>query len=207
MAVASSVFADMPAGSYDAARPLIRNGDIALFSGHGGMSRLIEHFTVSPFSHVGFIWRMDAIDRIMLLESVENLGVRMLPLSIKVNGGLSGSPMNGELLVARHDDFPAPGPAFDAAFGEMTKVAVDRLGCPYNVEEIGMIGANIAAALGGIEVPEVLKPSNAYICSEYADVCYRALGIEVARKRPHFVAPADFADDPRVRAIVTLKPD
>ncbi|HEY2359106.1 MAG TPA: hypothetical protein VGH86_16775 [Phenylobacterium sp.] len=207
MAVASSVFVDMPAGSYDAARPLIRNGDIALFAGHGGMSRLIEHFTGSPFSHVGFIWRMDAIDRIMLLESVEDVGVRMLPLSSKVNGGLSGRPMDGQLLVARHDDFPAPGAAFDAAFGEMTKVAVDRLGCPYNVEEIGLIGANIAAALAHIDMPDVLKPSNAYICSEYADVCYRALGIEIARSRPHFVAPADFANDPKVKAIVTLKPD
>jgi hypothetical protein len=150
---------------------------------------------------------MDDIDRIMLLESVEAVGVRMLPLSSKVNGGLSGSPMDGQLLVARHEDFPAPGPAFDAAFGEMTKVAVDRLGCPYNVEEIGMIGANIVAALAGVDTPDVLKPSNAYICSDYADICYRALGIEISRKRPHFIAPADFANDAKVKAIVTLKPD
>jgi hypothetical protein len=206
MAVPNSIFTDMPAGSYDVARPLIRNGDIALFAGQEGMSRLIEEATHSPFCHVGFIWRMDDIDRIMLLESVEVEGVRMLPLSSKISGGLSGKPYNGQMLVARHDDFPAPGPAFDAAFGEMTKVAVDRLGCPYNAEEIGLIAANIAAGMAGINLPNFLKPSNAYICSEYADICYRALGIQITRSRPNFVAPADFANDPKVQPIITLRP-
>jgi hypothetical protein len=207
MAVANSVFTDMPPGSYDAARPLIRNGDIALFAGQEGMSQLIEHATNSPFCHVGFIWRMDDIDRIMLLESVEVVGVRMVPLSGKINGGLSGKPYNGKMLVARHDDFPAPGPAFNAAFGAMIKVAVDRLGCPYNAEEIGLIAANIAAGIAHIQLPDFLKPTNAYICSEYADICYRALGIQIARARPDFIAPADFANDPKVKPVVTLAPD
>ncbi len=206
MAVANSIFTDMPAGAYDAARPLIRNGDIALFSGQEGMSKMIEHFTDSVFCHVGFIWRMDDIDRIMLLESVEVVGVRMLPLSAKINGGLSGKPYNGKMLVARHDDFPPPGDNFNKAFGEMTKVAIDRLGCPYNAEEIGLIAANIAAGLAGIHMPDFLKPENAYICSEYADICYRALGIQIARKQADFIAPADFANDPKVKPVVTLKP-
>ena len=206
MAIANSILTDMPPVSYDAARAQIRNGDIALFAGQEGMSRLIEHATDSTFCHVGFIWRMDNIDRIMLLESVEVVGVRMLPLSSKMNGGLSGKPYNGNLVVARHDDFPGPGAAFDDAFGKMTRFAVDRLGCPYNAEEIGLIGANIAAGLAGVVLPNFLKPTNAYICSEYADACYRALGIQIERKRADFIAPADFANDQKVKTVVAIKP-
>jgi hypothetical protein len=207
MAVPDNIFQTQPAQTYDAARGQICNGDIALFAGREGGSQIIEHFTHSPFCHVGFIWRMDDIDRIMLLESVENVGVRMLPLSAKVNGGQSGKPYNGKLVVARHRDFPAPGPEFNAKFNKMTQFAVDRLGCTYNAEEIIMIGATIAAGLAGLDMPAQLKPSNAYICSEYADVCYRTLDITIARKRPNFIAPADFANDPRVEAVATIQPN
>lgn len=201
------IFTQQPPGTYAQARDKVRNGDIALFAGREGMSLVIEHFTKSPFCHVGFIWRMDHIDRIMLLESVENVGVRMLPLSSKVNGGQSGAPYNGRLVIARHDDFPAPGAAFDAAFNKMSQFAVDRLGCPYNAEEIALIGATLAADLAGLALPAQMRPSNAYICSEYADICYRALGIQIARARPNFVAPADFANDAKVRAVATIRPD
>lgn len=206
MTITKQDFEAFPTRTYDEARTDIRNGDIALFSGDEGMSKLIEHFTGSPFSHVGFVWRMDDIDRILLLESVEVAGVRMLPLSSKINGGLSGRPYNGTLLIARHDEFPQPGPTYNEAFGRMTRVAVDRLGCPYNADEIAMIAVNMAAGLAGIELPDTMKPSNAFICSEYADACYRELGIEVGRKVHHFVAPADFANDPKVRPIVRIGP-
>jgi len=207
MAIPHGILDTQPAEIYAQARSQIRNGDIALFAGREGMSRIIEHFTESLFCHVGFIWRMDDIDRIMLLESVENAGVRMLPLSSKVNGGRTGAPYNGQLVIARHEDFPAPGPGFDAAFHKMSQFAVDRLGCPYNAEEIAMIGATFAADLAGFALPAHMKPSNAYICSEYADLCYQALGIKIARARPHFVSPADFANDPKVHAVTTLRPD
>ncbi len=207
MPVPNNIFDTMPPGSYDAGRVAIRNGDIALFAGREGPSRLIEHFTHSTFCHVGFIWRMDDIDRVMLLESVEDVGVRMLPLSSKMNGGLSGKPYNGQLMIARHDGFPAPGPDFNKAFGEMTRFAVDRLGCPYNTEEITMIGAKIAASFLHEALPNFLQPSNAYICSEYADICYRKVGVIIARQDADLVVPADFARDPRVQPVVAIKPD
>jgi hypothetical protein len=193
--------------TYAEARDRIRNGDIALFAGRDAGSRIIEHFTDSAFCHVGFVWRMDAIDRIMLLESVETKGVRMLPLSSKVNGGEVGEPYDGKIVIARHRDFPAAGPDFDAKFSAMTQFAADRLGCPYNLAEIIMIGATIAAGLAGFALPAKLKPSNAYICSEYADVCYRTLGITIARKRPNFIAPADFANDPKVDGVAVIRPE
>ncbi len=207
MPVPNDIFSQMPPTSYAAAREKIQNGDIAIFSGREPMSQLIEQATKSAFCHVGFIWRMDDIDRIMLLESIENVGVRMVPLSAKVNGGVSGKPYNGQLVIARHADFPEPGPALTASFRTMTEFAVDRLGCPYNAEEIAMIGAKIAASAVGMKLPDFLQPANAYICSEYADICYQKIGITVSRADPDLVVPADFAREAKVRAIATIKPD
>jgi hypothetical protein len=207
MPIGQDIFETMPVRSYADARGQIQNGDIALFAGREGGSRVIEYFTHSLFCHVGFVWRMDDIDRIMLLESVENIGVRMLPLSCKVNGGESGQPYNGKLVIGRHQNFPLPGPDFNRDFGRMTQFAVDRLGCPYNAEEIVMIGATIGAGLAGLPFPAELKPSHAYICSEYAAACYHELGVEIARERPNFIAPSDFANDAKVQPIVTIAPD
>ena len=110
------------------------------------------------------------------------------------------------MLVARHAGFPEPGPAFDAMFGEMTKFAVDRLGSPYGAEDMSKIAFKIAMGLARIELPEHLTPRNAYICSEYADICYRKIGIEIAWNRQGFIAPADFARDPKVTPVVTVRP-
>jgi hypothetical protein len=207
MTVPNDIFKTMAPVSYDAARPKIQNGDIALFSGKNGFGPVIEEFTDSPFCHVGFIWRMDDIDRIMLLESVEVVGVRMLPLSSKVTGGLSGKPFDGNILVARHADFPSPdSDGFLDKFRDMTEFAVDRLGCPYDPVEIAAIAMQIGAGMLNLEFPEHLKPTNAYICSAYADICYRKIGIEIARARPDFIAPADFARDPKVSAIAAIAP-
>jgi hypothetical protein len=41
--------------------------------------------------------------------------------------------------------------------------------------------------------------------SEQGDMCCRALEIEIARKRHHFIAPADFANDVKVKAICNLE--
>lgn len=206
MTIAETILTDMPSVTYDQARDLIRNGDIALFAGGEGMSLAIEHFTQSPFSHVGFIWRMDNIDRVMLLESIEVAGVRLVPLSTKINGGSAGKPYPGKMVVARHAGFPAPGPDFDRLFGEMTRFAVDRLGCPYGADDMARIVFKIAAGMAHVNLPGHLKPDNAYICSEYADICYRSIGIAIEWNKEGFIAPADFARDPQVSAVVTVHP-
>ena len=41
---------------------------------------MIQAATGSIWSHVGFLMRLDEIDRIMVLESVEPLGFRTVPL-------------------------------------------------------------------------------------------------------------------------------
>src|SRR5437867_8122662 len=98
-------FPTMPIKHYRELRHEIRSGDILLCSGSSVFSTLIQKVTGSVWSHVAFILRVDAIDRIMVLESVESIGVRAVPLSNYVNdynATRKGYP--GRLMLARHHD-------------------------------------------------------------------------------------------------------
>jgi hypothetical protein len=54
-------------------------------------------------------------------------------------------------------------------------------------------------------MPKFMGPKNAFICSEYAAKCFEAVGIEIEWDGRGFIAPADFANDPNVKAIAQFK--
>ena len=64
-------FPHLPRKNYHEIRHEIRSGDILLCSGQSLFSTMIQKATNSVWSHVAFILRLDMIDRIMVLESVE----------------------------------------------------------------------------------------------------------------------------------------
>ena len=185
---------------YETLRPQIRNGDILLFSGSELFSRAIRWATNSPFSHVGFIFRIDAIDRIFVLQSLTSAGACTVALSAIVNGvGPHQPPYHGRLVVARHDDFVRL--ANRRALRSMSEFAVDRFGAPYSRIEIAKIVIRIALGKLNIKLPATLQPDDEYICSEYAAACFKALGIDFQWDGLGFIAPADFAEDPKVKAV------
>src|SRR5579862_2898879 len=123
---------------YKELRHHIRSGDILLCSGNSTFSNLIKKATGSVWSHVGFILRLDAIDRIMVLESVESIGVRAIPLSNYVHDyNATGKGYPGRLLLARHQDVK------EESIAKLSRLAVDFLGYPYGKEEIIRIAARI----------------------------------------------------------------
>ncbi|MXX88671.1 MAG: hypothetical protein F4213_16865 [Boseongicola sp. SB0677_bin_26] len=81
MTIATKKFPGQPVKDYARFRPEIAPGDLLLCSGSGIFSRMIRAGTKGVWSHVGFVMRLDAIDRVMVLRSVEPLGVRTVPLS------------------------------------------------------------------------------------------------------------------------------
>ncbi len=202
-----------PATPYAQARGLIQNGDIALFHGNEPFSKLIETFTDGPFSHVGFVWRMDDIDRVMLLESVDQLGVRLIPLSTKLNGNgtETNKPYTGQLVIARHRDFPVGIADADHVdnqkFRDMTKYAVDRVGSPYSARDIAGIAARIMVGFAQVTEAENLVPDGSYICSEYAWECYKQIGIDIPFNAEKFIAPNDFARAEKVDFVASVGPD
>lgn len=206
MAFSTAEFEALAPTPYSQARASLRTGDILLFHSTALQSMAIEHFTNSLWSHAAFIWNIKDIDRLLLLESVDTFGVRAVALSNRINGSSAEPrPYSGKLLVARHADFPHP--ADPKLLGTMTQFAIDRLGYPYSAEELMKIGLRIAAGLAGKTLSSELEPRNAYVCSEYVAKCFDAIGIDLAPDRLGFIAPADIANDPKIRAVLSLRPD
>ncbi|KTC89601.1 YiiX/YebB-like N1pC/P60 family cysteine hydrolase [Fluoribacter dumoffii] len=187
-------FPDVGASKYDHVRSSLHTGDLLFASGNSLMSAMIKGATNSVWSHIAFIVRLENIDRIMVMESVETIGVRTVPLSNYVrnyNGRGQGYP--GRLLIARYQGFPTD------SFANLSKQAVDLLGYPYNTEEILKIAARIGMNAFGFDnaSPEV-SSTHAFICSEYVSICYKSVGITIDYNSQGFIAPADFARSPKV---------
>lgn len=183
---------ELPKGycfDYGKLRRKIKSGDILICSGSGVFSKLIQGATDSVWSHVGFILRLDAIDRIMVLESVENIGVRTVPLSSyqnDYNGTSKHYP--GEIFIARHNNFK------EESIKCLSQFSIDRLGYPYNTDEIARIAARITLSMiGKIDINEPEFDAREFICSEYVHMCFKSVGINIPHDPRGFIAPADFA--------------
>jgi hypothetical protein len=162
---------------------------------------MIRKATGSVWSHVGFILRLDSVDRVMVLESVEPLGIRTVPLSHYVRDyGGDGKGYPGRLALARHRDVVGIPPD---RFQRMTQFAIDLFGYPYDKDEIIRIAARIGKGALGLTNNDV-KRDREFICSEYAWECYRAMGIRIPYDRRGFIAPKDFATTEQVDAVAVI---
>lgn len=195
-----------PAADYRTeVRPRLQDGDVLICAGSGVFSAMIQQATQSAWSHVAFVLRLPSIDRVMLLESVEPVGVRTVRLSKYLDDYANdGRPYPGGLAVIRHRDFAALPPGrLDA----LAAFAVDQFGYPYDKGDVARIAARILAA----RVPftrgqrERIRADREYICSEYVAACYEAAGLPVQWNRNGFVAPADFAADPAFSLVAVLQ--
>ena len=209
MTIASKKFPAGSAVNYDKFRESIEPGDILLCSGSGWFSKMIQKGTKSAWSHVGFVMRLEEIDRVMVLESVEPLGVRTVPLSKYLEDYDSkGNAYPGGLILARHKDFAKK--ATEAKMKKFGQFAVELFGYPYDKDEIAKIATRIASSYLPFSAKEKkdLKPDREFICSEYAYECYKSVGIKIGHDRRGFVAPADFAKAKEVtlQAILKEKP-
>lgn len=201
MSIAFRKFPSVKKMNYDDVRGEIKSGDILLCSGSALFSKMIQKATESVWSHVAFIIRLDAIERVMVLESVEPLGVRTVPLSHYVhNYGGDNQGYPGRLLLARHDSFSDRSVT---KLNKLSKFAVDLFGYPYDKDEIVRIAARIGKSLFGFSDRDV-KRDKEYICSEYAWECYKSVGIEIPYDNRGFVSPKDFAAAKEVKAITEI---
>ncbi len=207
MTISIKKFPTAPAVDYAQFRSRIASGDLLLCSGSGIFSRMIQAGTSSAWSHVGFVMRLDAIDRVMVLESVEPLGVRTVPLSKYLTDYDSeDNPYPGGFVIARHDDFEAK--ATQAKLRKFGQFAVNLFGYPYDKDEIAKIAARIVAGFLPFSAADkkALKRDREYICSEYVWECYKSLGIRVEHDKKGFIAPADFSKAKEVKLQAVPKP-
>lgn len=169
----------LPVLPYADLRTKLKSGDILFASGDYLVSRAIQKVTGSPWSHVGIVFRLDAIDRILLLESVEDMGVRFAPLSKYLDDYEDGKPYRGRVALARCRDVDVDTVAGISIFG------IDQLTRPYDKDEIARILARIALGLGKQE------KDREYICSELVFECFSHAGKEFAYNAKVFISPED----------------
>lgn len=200
-------FAQIPFRDYREIREHVRTGDLLLCAGNSGMSRMIQRATRSPWSHVALILRVESIDRVLVVESVESVGVRAVPLSHYAGDAEAGrAGYDGELLIARHRGVAR---LDDVHLREVLRVAIDLLGREYDTREILRIAGRILAGRRRGETPEVaptpLRRDDAYICSEFVWECLRAAGIRIAHDSRGFIAPCDFLADKSVEPLFRIE--
>lgn len=183
----------IPVTGYAAARPQLQSGDLLFASGDYLVSKAIREVTGSPWSHVGIVLRFAAVDRVLLLESVEDMGVRFAPLSRYLADYENGKPYRGRLLLARCKDLPAAAATAICAFG------MDELTQPYDRDEVAKIVARIALGIGRKE------RDREYICSELVYECYERAGKMIAYNAKGFISPEDVWRDAGVEMLARVQ--
>ncbi|UOB81992.1 hypothetical protein MQW34_27985 (plasmid) [Bacillus sp. ZJS3] len=181
---------------YQQARSEIKTGDIFFCSGHYLVSELIQKASNSIFSHVGLLIHWN--DRVLVLESVEDDGVRAVPLSHYLdNYENNKKKYNGEIYIARHEVIDSPD--FDKEkIKKMFGKAVDLLNRNYDKDEIAKIVARIGLGLGRH------TDDDEYICSEFVDKCFKELELELSRDQMGFIFPEHIAADPNIKPLFEI---
>ena len=186
--------------------PRIRDGDVLLCSATDLGSRLISWSTRSQWTHVALAYRWPSLGRIMAFESVHTIGVRAVPLAKFIKRTSSGvTPYPGHIILARHEDFAALKRDDSDAMRRLGDFAVDRFGDPFAGGEVLKIAARILLGRTRIRTPKPLAPKDEFICSEYVAKCFETVGIPIGWDGAGFIAPADFARDPKMHAIARFK--
>lgn len=184
-----NTFEHLPVADYQEIRGQLSSGDLIFCSGEYLMSKAIRCVTHSYWSHVGIVFRFGSIDRVLLLESVEDAGVRFAPLSKYLSDYQDGRPYQGHIAIARVDGL-APG-----QLKFLAKSGLDLLTQPWG----WAIAVYILFRLffNRLRRPE----SRSFLCSELVARCFAAAGITFRAGKKRYVSPGDIWENARVRLL------
>lgn len=207
ISIGDDVFTRLPPRALEAISPEVRDGDILLCAAKDPFSRLIGWSTKSPWSHVAVACRWPALDRLMAFECVEHLGVHAVSLSKFISQTSGGTrPYPGRILLARHDDLAKrDGDQGVDDLKPLVQFAIDHMGDRFSGGEVVKIATRILVGRIERHMPRSLGPSNEFICSEFVARCFQSIGIQIAWDGLGFIAPADFALDPKIQAVAQIQ--
>jgi hypothetical protein len=168
---------------YEAMRVEFKTGDLLFFSGDHWLSGLIRWRSKSAWSHVGMVVRIEELDRVFVVESILEVGVRMLPLSFiyKDYDGKS-KPYKGRVAWTRHDLL-----ANDLVKQKAVKeFCVDNLSKQYDRKEYWRI---LWRSFWGFDN---FFHDEKYTCAEYIYEAFKYANIELPKEKGVFISPGAF---------------
>ncbi|MCX6208440.1 MAG: YiiX/YebB-like N1pC/P60 family cysteine hydrolase [Bacteroidetes bacterium] len=183
----------IPPRKYKIIRDELKTGDLIFCNGNYFFSRLIQRFTKSVWSHIGIVYKDDALDRVVILESEKLYGVRFAPLSkyLRDYHG-KNKPYKGKVFVARLNQNIS-----QIEINKTISFGMDELTKPYDNWEIIRIAIRILFKITRRE-----KNRN-YICSELVQECYKQAGI-IFNDNDTKISPDDIWQDERVDLLYRL---
>ena len=178
---------------YESVRKEIRDGDVLLYQGKGFISRLVQLFTGSAYSHAGLAVKWN--DRLMVMEAVGK-GVIISPLSRSV-GYYKGNV----------DWYQSREPIADDGRKKMIIAAQKELGKSFTKCGLLLIGAYIVIRKKFDENDAFVR-SKKFFCSFYVAATYNAAGLDLKQgTADRFTTPDDIARSPLLKKKGVLKKD
>ncbi len=165
--------------NYELLRENLQTGDLIFFSGNHWLSNLIRLRSKGAWSHVGIVVRIEEINRVFLVESILEVGVRMIPMSfvVKDYDGRKHA-YNGRVGWARYGNLAA-----DKALA-IKEFALDNLSKQYDRKEYRRILWRTIT--GKAKIFHDTK----YTCSEYVYEAFKSAGIYLKYERGDFISPS-----------------
>ena len=175
--------------SYSDCRVELRTGDVLLWRGRRLFSWAIRWMGRSVYSHAAIVVRIHlrgGADRVMIAESVEGKGCRLVPLSSALEAG-------GWIDWYRVDDTFA-WPNADA----VTDAALSNLGQRYGWGSIWRIfGRRLLPVNQERSMDDAAQSGREMVCSEFVSHVLRRAGVDlVARRSDGTTEPGDLALSP-----------
>jgi hypothetical protein len=205
MSISPQVFKTEPILDYDVLCKHLMPGDLMFCSGDSFLSELIETGTKSPFSHVALLLPLPTTKDWLVLECLEETGVRCVTLKHAYLKNYCNTEKSypGCLTFARFDEINDK----KKELSHLYQTAFALTGCRYNHEEIMMIANRLLEKKLGYKKQSKIKPGKSFICSEYVAICLKSVDIFVKYDSLGFVSPGDIALSPDLNAVAWIYGD
>ncbi|WP_304232015.1 YiiX/YebB-like N1pC/P60 family cysteine hydrolase [Jiulongibacter sediminis] len=169
--------------NYNEIRSELQTGDFLFFSGDHWLSSLIRRRSRSAWSHVGIVIRLEELDRIFLIESVLENGIRMVPMSF-VFKDYDGhqKPYAGRVGWTRHKEI---GQNLTMQ-RQIKEFCLDNLTKQYDRAEYYRI---LWRSFVGLK--EIFEDDK-YTCAEFIKAAFELVGVEPPREYSYFISPGAF---------------
>ena len=159
----------------------IQEGHLMVGSGRYWISKWIQFFTRSPWSHVALLFKDRATGQVMVLEAVEDDGVRIVPLERYLLRYDGRGPYDGRLVLAKIERLD------DRKVQKALEHGRSLLHRPFDNLEILRILGRIM-----IRRKRRVHRDAAYMCSELVQECLKEADLTIGIDLAGFTSPAAF---------------